>query len=671
MGGTESTNKFIYSIEVPNSAKPGSSSVFVNPQSRAYLMSQNPYGNTLYEIFESAVRRFPNQPYLGTRAKTEAGFGDYQWLTYEQVQTRARSIGWGLSALGLAEKDEDGNSFLGIYSKNRMEWILMDHACIRQDIITVPVYDTLQSDALEYMVEQTKMRVVACDYKSSSNVLKLRKEGELRPLQIIIQFEEVSADLAQEAEQVGLKIYSLSDIEKLGTNNQEKSNIREDRPPKPDSIFTICYTSGTTGRAKGAMLTHVNFVSTFTGLIENSFAFQSTDVHLSYLPLAHVMERLAIHHFTSFGMSVGFFQGEILKLKEDLASLKPTVFISVPRLYNRFNDLISQQLSELTGPKKLLASRGLSAKQHYYRTQGALTHKLWDSLIFQKIKNVLGGRVKIMVTGSAPISGDVIDFLKVVFSCPFIEGYGQTESSGGTCLTNRLEKTTGIIGGPVTTAELKLADVPDMEYLSTDVDQNGFPTPRGEICIRGPVVFAGYYKNPEITSETIDQEGWLHTGDVGLRNFHDGSFKIIDRKKNFFKLQQGEYVSAEKIEMVYAKSYFISQIFVYGDSLQSYLVAIVIPDDAFIRKRWAKENGFDENTEWQQICSSEKLTKAVLQEMDEKAKEFKLLGFEVVKKVFLEPKPWTTDDLLTPTQKLMRFNAKKKYDEVIQRLYLQ
>jgi long-chain acyl-CoA synthetase len=381
------------------------------------------------------------------------------------------------------------------------------------------------------------------------------------------------------------------------------------------------------------------------------------------------MERLAIHHLTSYGVSIGFFQGDILKLKEDLSELKPTLFISVPRLYNRFHDLISQQFSDLSGVKRLLATRGLSSKQFYFRSQGSLTHKLWDSLIFQKIKNVLGGRVKIMVTGSAPISGDVIDFLKVVFSCPFIEGYGQTESCGGTFLTIREERMTGIIGGPVTTAEIKLEDIPDMDYRSTDVDPEGRPAPRGEICVRGPVVFAGYYKNPQITAETIDCEGWLHTGDVGTRSSIDGSFKIIDRKKNFFKLQQGEYVSAEKIEMVYNKSYFISQIFVYGDSLQSYLVAIVVPDEAFIRKKWIFENGFNPDTSFEEICRSEKLMKTLLNDMEEKAKESKLFGFELVKKIFIEDKLWTPDDLLTPTQKLMRFNAKKKYESVIADLY--
>ena len=662
MGGSESVQLSQYSIEIPGSKSPGNSGIFVNPNSRAYLYSECFAGKTLFESFQYSCTHHPNNPYLGTRVKTEQGFGQYEWMTYSQVGEKVKRIGWGLASLGLNEKDRNGHAFLGIYGKNSADWVMMDLACIHQDIISVPIYDTLQSDALEFIVDQTQMKVIACNEKSTQNIIKLRASGELTTLSVLIQFEAISQELSEECQKLGLKTINLAELQTIcesGTNN----------PPAPESIFTICYTSGTTGRAKGAMIKNSNMIATMSGLIDRDFVFKPEDVHLSYLPLAHIMERIAIHHFSSFGMSIGFYQGEILKIKEDLAELKPTLFVSVPRLFNRFHDIISQQLGELTGVKKLLADRALAGKMFYYRTQGTLTHKVWDSLVFKKIKNVLGGRVQLMVTGSAPIAGDVLNFLKVVFSCPFIEGYGQTETCGASSLTFRNERTTGIVGGPVTTIEFRLADVPDMNYFSTDVDENGKPAPRGEICMRGPTVFSGYYENPEITAEAIDKEGWLHTGDIGVRNYHDGSFKLIDRKKNFFKLQQGEYVSAEKVEMIYNKSYFISQIFVYGDSLQCYLIAIIVPDEAYIRKYWAKDNGFSDSSAFSEICANEKLHKDILGDMDAKAKEGKLLGFEIVKKIHIEPNLWTPDDLLTPTQKLMRFNAKKKYESIITKLY--
>jgi long-chain acyl-CoA synthetase len=578
------------------------------------------------------------------------------------VKNKVQKIGWALSSLRLTEKDDDGNAFLGLWSKNRYEWLVMDLVCIFQDIISVPIYDTLQRDALEYIVAQTNMKVLACDAKGLEAVLKLKASNELKSLETIITFDEIPPEILKQLQENNLKIFSLQELESLVTTGI-------DTPPSPNSIFTICYTSGTTGKSKGAMITHQNLISTMIGMAEHSYILLQSDVQLCYLPLAHIMERLGVHNMSSFGGSIGFYQGDILKLREDLAELKPTIFVSTPRLYTRFYDLISQQLVGLTGPKRLLATRALEAKRFYYRTQGSLTHKLWDSLVFNKIKNLLGGRVRLMVTGSAPISGDVMEFLKIVFCCTFAEGYGMTESSGGACLTASQERSTGIVGGPITTAELRIEDVPEMNYFSADVDEKGNPCPRGELCIRGPLVFAGYYKQPQITAETIDSEGWLHTGDIALRYNHNGSFKIIDRKKNLFKLQQGEYISPENIEMVYSRSMFIMQIFVHGDTLQAYLVAVVVPDEVFVRRNWAINNGFTEQSSFEEICRSDKLKNVIMEDMKEKAREAKLLGFELVKNIYLEWKPWTTNDLLTPTQKLMRFNAKKHYESVFSDMY--
>jgi len=165
-----------------------------------------------------------------------------------------------------------------------------------------------------------------------------------------------------------------------------------------------------------------------------------------------------------------------------------------------------------------------------------LTNTLWDKLVFGKIKSIFGGRVRLMITGSAPLAGDVLKFLRIVFACPIVEGYGQTETCGGSFLTMPDDSGYGYVGGPVPTLETKLVDVPDMNYLSTDTDEEGRRAPRGELCMRGPTVFRGYYKAPDLTAEAIDNEGWLHSGDIAVRHAHNGAFKLIDRKKNFFKL---------------------------------------------------------------------------------------------------------------------------------------
>ena len=663
MGGGQSLPKIQYTQEIPHSAVPGSSPIYRHLNAKPDLSVSLPWEpKTLHDNFVTATEKYGTCMCLGTRQSLKGELGEYVWKTFYAIRFYSRQIGYGLHHLGLTETDEEGHSFIGIYSKNREEWLTTDLACISQSITSVPLYDVQQLDSISMIADQTQMRAVVCPDKLAVNLIKLRKEGQASSIRYVITFEAASGELKAEAEAVGLKIYSLREVSELVANGEE-------HPPTPESWFTICYTSGTTGKSKGAVITHRNMISTMAGAWETGLMFSHQDTYLSYLPLAHMMERAICHLLLGSGAGIGYFGGDVQKLKEDLAALRPTLFVSVPRLYCRFYDAIKQMFSGAKGVKGSLIAKGLKAKEERYAATGELTHGFWDKLVFDKVKAVLGGRVRLMLTGSAPIAGDILHFLRIVFSCPLIEGYGQTETCAGSVVTSVLDIETGIIGGPISALELKLVDVPDMEYFSTDRDTAGRPTPRGEICMRGPPVFQGYYKSPELTEEALDNEGWLHSGDIGMVLPHSGAFKIIDRKKNFFKLAQGEYVAAEKIEIILAKSFYVGQIFVYGDSFQSYLVAIVVPEEAYVRKEWANEHGYSHGTPFEEMCRDQKLKEKVLDDMNKKGKEGKLLGFEAVKKIHLEPVAWTPEDLLTPTQKLMRFQAKKRYIDILQKLY--
>lgn len=249
------------------------------------------------------------------------------------------------------------------------------------------------------------------------------------------------------------------------------------------------------------------------------------------------------------GAQIGYFAGDVQKLKEDIALLRPTIFISVPRLYNRFYDAIKKKIDDLEGMKAKIANWGLDAKMARLAETGDPTHPVYDKLVFNKFKEAFGGRVKFLLTGSAPISKDVVNFLKVVFCCPMYEGYGQTESCAASTLTYSIDSEAGHVGGPVPYAEMKLVDIPAMNYLTTDTKDEK-PYPRGEICFKGSNNFVGYFKNPEKTAEALDENGWLHTGDIGAL-LPNGALKIIDRKKNIFKLAQGEYIAPDKLENGY------------------------------------------------------------------------------------------------------------------------
>jgi len=201
-----------------------------------------------------------------------------------------------------------------------------------------------------------------------------------------------------------------------------------------------------------------------------------------------------------------------------------------------------------------------------FKKTGKTSSWFYDTLVFKKMRDQLGGKVKYMTSGSAPINPETLNFLRIAFSAQVQEGYGHTESCGITCITDAMDLTFGHVGGVAPSQELKLVDVPEMQYHATDKDEAGVPCPRGEICIRGHNVFKGYYKNMKKTGETVDNDGWLHTGDIGVL-FPNGALKIIDRKKNIFKLSQGEYVAPEKIENIYISIPHVAEVFVYGDSL--------------------------------------------------------------------------------------------------------
>jgi long-chain acyl-CoA synthetase len=255
--------------------------------------------------------------------------------------------------------------------------------------------------------------------------------------------------------------------------------------------------------------------------------------------------------------------------------------------------------------------------------------------------------------------------LKIAACCPIIEAYGQTENTGGAFVTLAADTESGHVGGPTVNIEAKLQDVPEMNYTSEDKDSAGNSQPRGEICLRGPAIFPGYYKDPEKTSEAIDRDGWLHTGDVGVI-LPNGALRIIDRKKNIFKLSQGEYVAPEKIENVYLRAKGVAEVFVHGESLQSVLVGIVVPD-----RPWVLEYAQSKSLQgsFEDLIKLKEINEAILQNMIAQGKSEKLLGFEQIKVLYLETRPFMEVGILTPSFKIKRFNAKEHYSAIIKDLY--
>lgn len=258
-----------------------------------------------------------------------------------------------------------------------------------------------------------------------------------------------------------------------------------------------------------------------------------------------------------------------------------------------------------------------------------------------------------MITGSAPIDVDVMNFLKIAFCAPIHEGYGLTETAGATTLTKAEDPVSGHVGGGLECCKLRLKDIPEMQYFSTDK-----PYPRGEVQIIGNNITAGYYKNPEKTAEAFDKDGWFSSGDVGLM-YPNGCIKIIDRAKNIFKLSQGEYIAPEKLENVYINAPLIGQIFVYGDSLKNSLCAVIVPEIPPVMK-WAKEN--NKNADFANLCKDPELNKAISDSIMQLAVAAKFTSLEKPYDIYLHPEAFSVENnLMTPTFKLKRNIAKQVF----------
>lgn len=623
---------------------------------------------TSWENFMLARTKCPNDHYLGHRPINKKGeAGDFVWKTFEEAGKESEAFGSGLVHLNLCPGTDDaelnGRGVLGFYSKNRPEWVIAEQGCYSQAIIPVPSYDTLGPDSLAYVINQTCMKTMLCSEEVVQNLLACK--AQCSSLQCVIQLEPVDSSLRQKAQSVGLQMYSFADVVAEGRNKPLPLH-----PPQPQDICTFCYTSGTTGDPKGALITHEQIIACAAAM-PSRFVTTKTDVHLSYLPLPHVFERIVQVMMLNACAKIGFFQGDTLKILEDLQALRPTIFPSVPRLLNRIHDRLLAQVAEAGGLKAKLFNTAYNAKKAGLAA-GTNQHGLWDRLVFSKIRARVGlDRVRCIITGSAPIADNVLDFLRIVFCCVVMEGYGMTETSGGATSTLPDDFIAGTVGAPLACCEVRLQNVPDMGYMYTDTEhgkgsQKMSCRGRGEILFRGPNIFTGYYKMPDKTAETIDEDGWLHSGDVGMWTT-DGRLKIIDRKKNIFKLAQGEYVAPEKIENVNVQSPFVAQTFVYGDSLQRELVSIVTVD-ADTAASWAKQH--KKSADLAQLCEDSDFKQAVLADIRRVGVKEKLQGFEIVKAVHLEPAVWEPgSELLTATFKLQRAKAQQKYEAKIAELY--
>lgn len=581
-----------------------------------------------FDILDSNIRNYPREVSI-------AGRYENKWITWspERYRDEVNLVSYALLAMGLKKGDR-----VATITGNRPEWNLVDMALSQAAMVHVPVYPTIGTEEYEYILKHSEVKVIFISnggiYRKISEVLP-----SLPSVKEVISFDDTG------------ELRHFSDILETGRKNEESHRpelitIRDSI--LPSDLLTIIYTSGTTGNPKGVMLSHNN-------LISNALAIN--EIHplgyghraMSFLPLCHVYERMVNYHFQSKGMSIYYIEN-MANLTDLINEVKPHVMNTVPRLLEKIYDGIINKGKNLTGIKKQLffwavklgLKYELSGKGALYKLKLAIAGKL----IFSKWREALGGELILVVSGGAALQQRLARIFWAA-GIPVIEGYGLTESSPVIAVNPFIKREVmfGTVGPAIDGVEVKIAE-------------------DGEILTRGPHVMMGYYKEPEMTREVIDSEGWLHTGDIGT--LVEGKWlKITDRKKEIFKLSAGKYIAPQAIENRLKESLFIEQAMVVGEN-QKFASALISPNFQFLHD-WCSRH------EIQYRDNMELITKKdVISRLGKEVTEInKMVGsHEQIKRIRLVAEEWSQiTGELSPTLKLKRNLLHKKYGDLIQEIY--
>ena len=493
-----------------------------------------PAPGTLNQLFFEAVSKY-NRP---DALQVKTG-GTYRPISHTEVADRVRHAARGLSSLGARRGDR-----VAILSENRPEWAVADFACLSIGLTDVPIYPTLPADQIAYMLKDSG--AVAIFVSNKTQAEKIREiRSQLPALKTVIGFDDVP----------GLTNMSIAELEKRGAQGENRESIKTYREDaltvKPDDLATIIYTSGTTGEPKGVMLTHDNIYGNVAAS-RTAIPFEGRDVALSFLPLSHIFERMGGHYLMfATGTSIAYAES-IDAVPANMQEVRPTLVLSVPRLYEKMFARVLE--SALTGGflKKQIFfwARGVADRWANEKLAGrepggllAQQYAIAQKLVFSKLKARTGGRLRYFVSGGAPLSPDINKFFFAA-GLTILEGYGLTETSPVITVNTPRNFRIGTVGKVVDGVEVKIAD-------------------DGEILTRGPYVMKGYYNKPDATREAIEPDGWFHTGDIG--ELRDGFLAITDRKKDIIVTAGGKKVAPQPLENKVKTNKYVAQAVMIGD----------------------------------------------------------------------------------------------------------
>ncbi|MBV9867879.1 MAG: long-chain fatty acid--CoA ligase [Abitibacteriaceae bacterium] len=625
---------------------------------------------TLAAMLQRSFNSYAERPCLGTKIKQQkqnvgaihsaAGESDktanaYSYATYREVAARVKDVAGGLLSLGLERGDR-----AAILAESRPEWAMGDLACQMMGIISVPLFSTLPSGQVQYILKDSGAALVLVSTKSQLQKISAIQDN-LPDLRYIVMMDEIPAEEAtdDEANQTPPRICLLSfaDLERRGVewNEQNPTEYETTWPAAAaDDVATIIYTSGTTGEPKGVMLTHRNLTFNIEAISEaliEAFGTANDELFLSFLPLAHVYERVAGYYVPlRLGAGIAYCES-LFTIDKNMREARPTVMFCVPRLYESMREKLLSAADALPPDQQTkyldaleLAKKAGAAKGHL---EGApalsmmeqIKYRVYDAKVYSKIRERFGGRLRAFVSGGAPMSPE-LGALFLGLGINILEGYGLTETSPVIVVNRPGRVRLATVGEPLKAVEVKIAE-------------------DGEILTRSDSVMKGYWNKPEATAEAIDSEGWFHTGDIG--EFKDGYLKITDRKKDLLVLANGKKVAPAPIEMKLALSPYIAQVVLLGDK-QKAVSALIVPKMEAVRS-YAKQENIEAGDD-AELLKTPQITKLLRKEVDSLTDD--LADFERIRKINLIPDAFTVENgELTPTLKVKRRVVAEKYGHLI------
>lgn len=585
-------------------------------------------GNSVSRIFDIIEHQSLN--YSREVAFADKRNGKWATKSTDDVIELAKQFSCGLLSMGIQPGDK-----IAMISNNRSEWCIADLGMVQIGVINVPVYPTISEEDYAYIFNHAEVKmVIASDEELYQKVQRVF--DQVPSLTNVFTFDSVN----------GAK--NWTEIVEAGkANPTDFSEIKNGI--KNTDLATIIYTSGTTGKPKGVMLSHQNLVSNVLSCLDR-VPVHNGHTAVSFLPVCHVYERMLLYLYQYLGLSI-YFAESIDTIGDDLRDVKPQVFSAVPRLLEKVYDKIIAKGEELSGIKRKLFFWAVDLGQEYDVVgKSGLYHfklKIARKLIFSKWQAALGGNCLAAVSGSAALQPRLARVF-IAAGIPIYEGYGLTETSpvvSVNCFTNDGLRI-GTVGRVVKDVDVKIAE-------------------DGEILVKGPNLMMGYYKQPDLTAEVIDSEGWFHTGDIG--EFQEGQYlKITDRKKEMFKTSGGKYVAPQVMENKFKESRFIEQIMVVGEN-QKFPGALIVPSFDFVRE-WAKRKEIQVSDDNAELIKNERVIQRLQKEVDMFNKNFG--NWEQLKRFALCTHEWAVETgELTPTLKLKRKVILAKYSAQMNDIY--